>query len=96
MNYFSEENATSLLNLVNGYGVKQKVTQSGSTKTPVSDNFEDLKGRISMKTLDLIKQLHTQYFNAKNPTKQPESSSSGENKSKKPEIIHVSGRLEIL
>ncbi|VDK71801.1 unnamed protein product [Onchocerca ochengi] len=92
----TEENGTSLFNLVNGRERKQKVTPSESTKTYFNDNFEDLRGRISMETLDLIKQLHTYYFNTENLIKQPESLSSGENKSKKEEIVHVSGKLEIL
>ncbi|MCP9266286.1 hypothetical protein DINM_021813 [Dirofilaria immitis] len=56
----------------------------------------DLKGQISMETLDLIKRLHMQYLNTDYLMKQPESSSFGENKSKNEEIIHVSGKLEIL
>ncbi|CAG9538952.1 unnamed protein product [Cercopithifilaria johnstoni] len=92
-----EENTTSLhSNLVNGHGIKQKVISTDSTKTTINDNFEDLKGRISKETLDLIKRLHEQYFNAENLNKQPKSSSSDGNKFKKEEIIRISGKLEIL
>ncbi|VDO29286.1 unnamed protein product [Onchocerca flexuosa] len=92
----TEENGTSLFNLVNGHERKQKVTPSEPNKTYFNDNFEDLKGRISMETLDLIKQLHTYYLSTENLMKQPESSSFGGSKSKEEEIVHVSGKLEIL
>lgn len=49
-----------------------------------------------METLDLIKRLHAQFLNRENPTQQPECSPANDSKSKKNEIIHVSGRLEIL
>lgn len=84
-------------NMGNDDGVEeQKVIPTEPTRITINDNFEDLKGRISMETLNLIKQLHIQYLNTENPTKQPESLSFDDNKSKNEEIIHVSGRLEIL
>ncbi|EJW75964.1 hypothetical protein WUBG_13126, partial [Wuchereria bancrofti] len=69
-----------------------------SVKSSINDNFDDLKGRISMETLDLIKRLHMQYLNVENSKKQAEFSTFNENKSKKKgeEIIRISGKLEIL
>ncbi|VDN93089.1 unnamed protein product, partial [Brugia pahangi] len=69
-----------------------------SVKSSINDNFDDLKGRISMETLDLIKRLHMQYLNVENSKKQTEFSTFNENKSKKKdeEIIRISGKLEIL
>uniref|UniRef100_A0AAF5RSZ1 Secreted protein n=4 Tax=Wuchereria bancrofti TaxID=6293 RepID=A0AAF5RSZ1_WUCBA len=80
----TEENATSL--------------SKESVKSSINDNFDDLKGRISMETLDLIKRLHMQYLNVENSKKQAEFSTFNENKSKKKgeEIIRISGKLEIL
>ncbi|EFO18601.2 hypothetical protein LOAG_09893 [Loa loa] len=92
----AEENVTSLSSVINGHVVEQKVTSTESTKTHINDNFEDLRGRISVETLDLIKRLHMLYLNTENSNKQSTSLSSGENKSRKEEIIHVSGKLEIL
>uniref|UniRef100_A0A0R3S5Z7 Uncharacterized protein n=1 Tax=Elaeophora elaphi TaxID=1147741 RepID=A0A0R3S5Z7_9BILA len=93
----TEENATSLPNLVYDVGVKEEVIATEPTKTSINDNFEDLQGRISLETLDLIRRLHTQYLNVENSKGQkPEGRSSDKGKSKKEEIINVSGRLEIL
>ncbi|KAL3981679.1 hypothetical protein ACH3XW_44030 [Acanthocheilonema viteae] len=92
----ADVNTTSLLNFVNDHAIKQNVFPTEPTKTTINDNFEDLKGRISMETLDLIKRLHMQYFNIENPEKQSEFSSFDNSKSKKQEIIRVSGKLEIL
>ncbi|VDN01007.1 unnamed protein product [Thelazia callipaeda] len=74
------------------YGRKEKQSKSVSNSMDSSnDNFEDLKGRVSGETLNLIKLLHSQLINAElhKLRKLPDEN-------KREEIIQVSGKLEIL
>ncbi|VDK34109.1 unnamed protein product, partial [Gongylonema pulchrum] len=69
--------------------IKLEASSLHPLSTDVNDNFEDLKERISKKTLDLIRRLHTQYLNTANLRKGRTFPSSGENSLNKEEIVHI-------
>lgn len=69
---------------------------SSEPTTPLAnDSFDDLRGKISKKTLDVIKQLHHKYINAAH-MQRPPAAKVIESEPIKEEIVHVTGKLEIL